>query len=235
MRWENNRLMPDVNYDVACGIWRMALEGSTQWGIAKSLTARTIPTPKVRMIWSATTVGSILTNLVYAGVVEALKAEGGGPPKAQEVHLRQQQQPASPSGRESAPGGTRLGSNCDRVGVPISPGMAATQPELRHQEYQAKRVLDEWPNPVRPLREGLHGSDPGQPCVLLLSRQSQGLDGGEAPHLIASFHRKRRSPSPPLQRKYVPELLPASNSPSDISAAGGADCPLCICVPVCPV
>ncbi|MEE8158150.1 MAG: recombinase family protein, partial [Dehalococcoidia bacterium] len=79
MRWENNRLVPDVNYDVACGIWRMALEGTTQWGIAKSLTARGISTPKGRMVWSGTTVGSILTNLVYAGVVEALKTEAVAP------------------------------------------------------------------------------------------------------------------------------------------------------------
>jgi len=57
----------------------MALEGATQWGIAKSLTARGIPTPKGRMVWSGTTVGSILTNLVYAGVVEALKTEAVAP------------------------------------------------------------------------------------------------------------------------------------------------------------
>jgi len=88
MRWENNRLVPNMNYDVACGIWRMALEGATQWGIAKSLTARGIPTPKGRMVWSGTTVGSILTNLVYAGVLRRSRQKrwppehAGKPPTA---------------------------------------------------------------------------------------------------------------------------------------------------------
>ena len=46
MRWDNNRLVPDVNYDVACGIWRMALEGATQWGIARALRQGEYPLPR---------------------------------------------------------------------------------------------------------------------------------------------------------------------------------------------
>lgn len=52
-------------------------------------------------------------------------------------------------------------------------GKAAPQPEICGQEYQAKRVPAERPNPVRPLWEGLHGSDPRQPFILLLLWPSQ--------------------------------------------------------------
>ena len=38
MKWEDDRLVPDSNYELACDIWRMGLEGETQWGIAKRLT-----------------------------------------------------------------------------------------------------------------------------------------------------------------------------------------------------
>ena len=81
MAWENDRLVPDDNYQIACNIWRMALEGATQWAVAKSLTLRGIPTPKGRRVWSGNTVGSILSNRVYAGVVEALKTEAVAPKK----------------------------------------------------------------------------------------------------------------------------------------------------------
>ena len=80
-RWENDRLVPGTSYHVACEIWRMALEGETQWGIAKELTRRGLPTPRGGRVWSGTTIGSILSNRVYAGVVEALKTEAVAPKK----------------------------------------------------------------------------------------------------------------------------------------------------------
>ena len=38
MKWQDQRLVPDDHYSVACHIWRMALEGETLRGIAKQLT-----------------------------------------------------------------------------------------------------------------------------------------------------------------------------------------------------
>ena len=75
MRWENNRLVPDDNYDVACEIWRMGLEGQKIQAIANELMLRGIPTPSGKLVWSAYTVRHILKNRTYAGVIEALKTE----------------------------------------------------------------------------------------------------------------------------------------------------------------
>ena len=79
MKWQDQRLVPDDNYPVACNIWRMALEGETLRSIAKKLTQQGVPTAKGGRIWSATTIGSILANRSYAGVVEALKTEAVTP------------------------------------------------------------------------------------------------------------------------------------------------------------
>ena len=46
MRWEDDRLVPNTDYPLACEIWRMGLEGETLWSIAKALTQRGVPTPK---------------------------------------------------------------------------------------------------------------------------------------------------------------------------------------------
>ena len=56
MRWEDNRLVADPNYHVACDIWRMALEAATQWGIAKHLTQRGVPTSKGGSVWRSSTI-----------------------------------------------------------------------------------------------------------------------------------------------------------------------------------
>ena len=79
MKWQDQRLVPDDNYPVACDIWRMALEGETLRSIAKKLTQQGVPTAKGGRVWSATTIGSILANRSYAGVVEALKTEAVTP------------------------------------------------------------------------------------------------------------------------------------------------------------
>ena len=69
MRWDHDRLVPNEDYPVACEIWQMGLEGKTLWSIAKALTQRGLPTPKGRRVWSSTTIGGILSNRAYAGVV----------------------------------------------------------------------------------------------------------------------------------------------------------------------
>ena len=79
MKWQDQRLVPDDNYPVACDIWRMALEGETLRSIAKKLTQQGVPTARGGRVWSATTIGSILANRSYAGVVEALKTEAVTP------------------------------------------------------------------------------------------------------------------------------------------------------------
>jgi len=79
MKWEADRLVPNDDYPVACDIWRMGLEGKTLWSIAKTLTQRGVPTPKGRRVWSSTTIGGILSNRAYAGVVEALKTMAVAP------------------------------------------------------------------------------------------------------------------------------------------------------------
>ena len=83
MRWEHDQLVPNDDYAVACEIWQMGLEGKTLWSIAKALTQRGLPTPKGRRVWSSTTVGGILSNRAYAGVVEALKTQAVAPKKRQ--------------------------------------------------------------------------------------------------------------------------------------------------------
>ncbi len=83
MRWEHDQLVPNDDYVVACEIWQMGLEGKTLWSIAKSLTQRGLPTPKGRRVWSSTTIGGILSNRAYAGVVEALKTQAVAPKKRQ--------------------------------------------------------------------------------------------------------------------------------------------------------
>jgi hypothetical protein len=75
LRWENNRLVADEHYAVACEIWRMALAGWKILAIAGELTRRGIPTPRGKLGWAANVVRSILKNRVYAGVIEALKTE----------------------------------------------------------------------------------------------------------------------------------------------------------------
>ena len=79
MRWENQQMVPDENYRAAGDIWRMALDGETLRGIAKQLTQRGVLAPKGGRVWSGTTIGSILSNRTYAGVVEALKTEAVNP------------------------------------------------------------------------------------------------------------------------------------------------------------
>ena len=79
MKWEDDRLVPDPNYELACDIWRMELEGETQWGIAKHLTQRGVSTPGGKRVWKGTTIGKILSNRAYAGTVEALKTEAVEP------------------------------------------------------------------------------------------------------------------------------------------------------------
>ena len=79
MKWEDDRLVPDSNYELACDIWRMGLEGETQWGIAKRLTQRGVSTPGGKRVWKGTTIGKILSNRAYAGTVEALKTEAVEP------------------------------------------------------------------------------------------------------------------------------------------------------------
>ena len=81
MRWDHDRLVPNEDYPVACEIWQMGLEGKTLWSIAKALTQRGLPTPKGRRVWSSTTIGGILSNRAYAGVVEALKTQAVAPKK----------------------------------------------------------------------------------------------------------------------------------------------------------
>ena len=84
MMWEGDRLVPNPDYPVACDIWRMALEGETMRGIVKALTQRGVPTSKGGGVWSGTTVGSILANRTYPGVVEALKTMAVAPKKRRE-------------------------------------------------------------------------------------------------------------------------------------------------------
>jgi len=84
MMWERDRLVPSPDYPVACDIWRMALEGETIRWVAKTLTQRGVPTPKGGRVWSSTTVGGILANRTYAGVVEALKTQAVAPKKRRE-------------------------------------------------------------------------------------------------------------------------------------------------------
>jgi len=75
LRWVSNQLVPSEQYPVAQEIWRMALTGTTLWGIAAELTRRGIPTPKGAPVWASSTIGAMLRNRTYAGVVEALKKE----------------------------------------------------------------------------------------------------------------------------------------------------------------
>ncbi|MSQ06351.1 MAG: hypothetical protein EXR46_04005 [Dehalococcoidia bacterium] len=57
----------------------MALSGWTLRGIAKELTRRGVPTPQEARVWGGTSVGCVLRNRTYAGVVEALKTEALSP------------------------------------------------------------------------------------------------------------------------------------------------------------
>ena len=75
MQWENNRLVPDDNYGVACEIWRMGLEGQKIQAIANELMRRGILSPSGKLVWSSYSVRHILKNRTYAGVIEALKTE----------------------------------------------------------------------------------------------------------------------------------------------------------------
>ena len=79
MKWQDQRLVPDQNYPHACLIWHRALEGVTMRGIARELTQQGIPTPKGGRVWKGSTIGSILANRTYAGVVEALKTQAVTP------------------------------------------------------------------------------------------------------------------------------------------------------------
>ncbi len=79
MKWKDQQLVADDNYPMARDSWRVVLEGDTLRRIAKQLTRRGVPTAKERRVWSATTIGSILANRSYAGVVEALKTEAVTP------------------------------------------------------------------------------------------------------------------------------------------------------------
>ena len=83
MQWQDQRLVPDQNYREVCDIWRMALEGESMRGIARHLTQMGIPTPAGRRVWRVSTVGNILGNRTYAGVLEALKTEAVTPKKRQ--------------------------------------------------------------------------------------------------------------------------------------------------------
>ena len=79
MRWENNYLVPDENYQIAQEIWIMGLAGRKIMAIASELTRRGIPTPSGKVGWSAFAVRHILKSRVYAGVIEALKTESVEP------------------------------------------------------------------------------------------------------------------------------------------------------------
>ncbi len=46
MCWEDNRLVPDEHYRIACEIWSMALAGGKLRTIATELTRRAIPSPR---------------------------------------------------------------------------------------------------------------------------------------------------------------------------------------------
>jgi site-specific DNA recombinase len=79
MRWQNDRLVPNENYPVACEVWRMGLAGWKIKAIAAELTQRGIPTPSGKVRWSTYSVRHILKGRTYAGVVEALKTEAVEP------------------------------------------------------------------------------------------------------------------------------------------------------------
>ena len=79
--WQNNRLVPNGEYQNARLIWEMALRGSTTKGIGKELARMGIPSSRGKALWQSSSVRAILTNPAYAGRVAALRYEAREPAK----------------------------------------------------------------------------------------------------------------------------------------------------------
>ena len=174
MRWEHDRLVPNDDYAVACEIWQMGLEGKTLWSIAKSLTQRGLPTPKGRRVWSSTTIGGILSNRAYAGVVEALKTQAVAPKKRQAGTYGNSSTRVETQRGPGASGGPRYPACRIGRGIRVGAGETPLQPEIRRQEHPAARLPAQRPDLVCPLRPGIYRCDPKRPVLLLLpgSRQT---------------------------------------------------------------
>ena len=72
-RWNHFRFVPNDNYSVAHGIWRMLKDGKPDRYIAGALTKAGIPTPSGKQVWAPRTISGIACNPAYCGQYTGLR------------------------------------------------------------------------------------------------------------------------------------------------------------------
>jgi len=72
---ERSQYIPNDDISNLRVIWKLALSGETQRGIARALTAAGVPAPRGGNAWAKSTIASILQNPVYCGTYVALRTK----------------------------------------------------------------------------------------------------------------------------------------------------------------
>ena len=79
--WNENKFIPNENYDTAKIIWSEFLSGVKTKRICQNLTKRGIPTPRGKSHWAPSSIIAILKNPIYAGRIAVLRYEKVEPKK----------------------------------------------------------------------------------------------------------------------------------------------------------
>lgn len=75
MKWQNDKYVPDENYDNARLIFELALSGMKLKPMCKELLLQGIATSQNKVFWQPSSLRAILTNPVYAGRVGTIRYE----------------------------------------------------------------------------------------------------------------------------------------------------------------
>ena len=74
-KWENDKYVPDENYDKAKILWELIFSGMKLKAICKALLLRGIATPNGKVFWQPSSLRTIYLNPIYSGWVATLRYE----------------------------------------------------------------------------------------------------------------------------------------------------------------